>query len=105
MKTLALRFDDDLHAQLTVIAQLQEVTLTELIRTVVTTYVELASEAPDFADKAQALLDDIEREALNRRDALAALFAKPAAEPTTEPSKPSGRTRKAPNASIATGYA
>ena len=111
MKAIALRLDDDLHAQLQVIAQLQGVTLTELIRTAVETYLDQARQAPELAAKAQGVLDDIEAEAASRRDAIATLFTPPTPEAPEAPvtpitdAKPGTRGRKPPTASLLGGYA
>jgi predicted transcriptional regulator len=111
MKAIALRLDDGLHAQLQVIAQLQGVTLTELIRTAVETYLDQARQAPELAAKAQGVLDAIEAEAASRRDAIATLFTPPTPEAPDAPvtpitdGKPSGRSRKPPSAALMAGYA
>jgi predicted transcriptional regulator len=40
MKTLAIRLDDDLHAQLHSVAMLEGVTVTDAIRTAIRSYIE-----------------------------------------------------------------
>ena len=108
MKAIALRLDDDLHAQLQVIAQLQGVTLTELIRTAVETYLDQARRAPELAAKAQGVLDAIDAEAASRRDAIATLFTPGTPDAPVTPitdGKPSGRSRKPPSAALMAGYA
>lgn len=88
-KTLAIRLDNTTHAQLTLLAQLDGVPLIEEIRQAVTSHIERKQAESDFAARAQAALDDIDREAAARRDAIHALFSE-AAE-----SKPrSGQTAK-----------
>lgn len=74
MKTLAIRLDDDLHAQLSVLAQLSDTTITELIRTAIEKLVEAEANNPALTGKAQEVLDEIEREAQTRRAAIASMF-------------------------------
>jgi len=73
-KTLAIRLDPELHAQLQVIAQLQGSTITDEIRQAIVAHVATLRSAPELAAQASAVLEDIEREADTRRGAIAALF-------------------------------
>lgn len=79
VKTLAIRLDADLHAQLTLIAQLRDATITDEIKAAIEDRIAAAKSKPELAGKAEAALAEIEREAANRRGALASLFG------TTEP--------------------
>jgi predicted DNA-binding protein len=81
-KTLAIRLDPELHAQLQVIAQLKGGTITDEIRTAIESHVEHMRSAEDLAAQASAVLDDIEREAETRRGAIAALFGDSPAAPS-----------------------
>ena len=93
MKTLAIRLDDDLHAQLSVIAQLSELTITDAIRQSIEAWVEAKRSQPEVTARAQSVLDDIERDAAQRRSAIATLFGGSSDEaPATEPSEPEGVT-------------
>lgn len=74
VKTLAIRLDEGLHAQLTVLAQLGGVTVTDAIRQAIEVYVETARTEGDLAAKAAGALEEIEREAATRRSAIQALF-------------------------------
>jgi predicted transcriptional regulator len=74
MKTLAIRLDDDLHAQLSVIAQLSELTVTDAIRQAIEQWIESKRSAPELTSRAESVLDDIERDAAQRRSAIATLF-------------------------------
>ena len=74
MKTLAIRLDDDLHAQLSVIAQLGELTVTDAIRQAIEQWIEQQRSAPELTSRAQYVLDEIERDAAQRRSAIATLF-------------------------------
>lgn len=102
MKTLAIRLEDELHAQLSLIAQLESQTITDAIRAAVLTYVE--SRKASLSNHAEAALAEIEREATARRQAITALFGGGTAsttapvtppvedgpEPTTRPSRSKG---------------
>lgn len=74
MKTLAIRLDDDLHAQLSLLAKLSGVSVTDAIRTAIETHVELLAADSELSAKAEAVLADIDREATERRAAIASLF-------------------------------
>jgi predicted DNA-binding protein len=92
VKTLAIRLEPDLHAQLSLIAQLRGKTITDEIRTALEAHIASAKNAPELAAQADNVLNDIEREALARREAIATLFgtASPATPETTDTS---GRSR------------
>ena len=75
MKTLAIRLEDELHLQLTVLAQLDGITITDAIRQAIEAYVGRLRDSDELSTKAQAMLDDIEREADTRRAAIAALLS------------------------------
>ena len=78
MKTMAIRLSDDLHTQLTLVATLEGLTITDVIRASVTAYIEERKEL--LSSKAEEALAEIERDAAARREALASLFG--GAEPT-----------------------
>jgi predicted transcriptional regulator len=85
MKTLAIRLDDTLHSQLGVIAQLEELTVTDAIRQAIEQWIEAQRDSPVLKQRAQAVLDNIEQEAATRRSALVALVGdQPAAHPAGE---------------------
>lgn len=90
MKTLAIRLDDDLHAQLSVLAQLRESTITDEIRQAIEDRLEASKDDPELKHRGQAVLDDIERDAKARQAAIATLFGQ-AAEQTDGTAKPSSR--------------
>ena len=94
MKTMAIRLDDDLHAQLAILAQLSETSIAELIRTSIESYVQSKRDDPALAAQADSVLADIDSEARSRRDAIASLFAPGSGSgngQTAEPTKGSGR--------------
>jgi Flp pilus assembly protein TadD len=71
-------------------AQLDELSLGDALRKAVELYVETKQSEPDFASKAAAALEEIEREAAARRGAIQALFGQ---STSTEEAKPAGRRR------------
>ena len=92
VKTLAIRLEPELHAQLSVIAQLRDSTISDEIRTALLAHIAATKTAPDLAARGQTVLDDIEREASSRREAIASLFGdepEPAAAPKGRKPAPS----------------
>jgi predicted DNA-binding protein len=90
VKTLAIRLEPDLHAQLALIAQLRSSTITDEIRQAIEAHIVSIKASPDLASKADSVLEDIEREAANRREAIATLFGN--GEPAQESGpRPRGR--------------
>lgn len=87
MKTMAIRLDDELHAQLSILAQLEGTTITDLIRTAIEIHLAAKRNDPSLAAQADEVLAEIDAEATKRRDAISTLFASP-------PTKPARRTRK-----------
>ena len=95
VKTLAIRLEPDLHAQLSLIAQLRESTITDEIRAAIEAHISAVKAAPELAARADSVLEDIEREATTRRAAIATLFGDD--QPSTPPNQSSRtRGRKAP---------
>jgi antitoxin component of RelBE/YafQ-DinJ toxin-antitoxin module len=90
-KTLAIRLDDDLHAAAQAVAQLQGISLTELIRSSIETTLQAKRDSGELAAQAQNVLAEIDAEAENRRKAIASLLG-PADAPAP---KPAPRSRKA----------
>lgn len=74
VKTLAIRLEPDLHAELTLIAQLREQTITDEIREAIETHIVRIKSDPAWANKADDVLAEIERQAAKQRDAFARLF-------------------------------
>lgn len=101
VKTLGIRLPDALHAQFTLVAQLDGMSLGDAAVKAVESYVEAKRSEPDFAERAQAALEEIEREATARRGAIQGLFGTTASEPSqanedTSPAK-STRNRRSSN--------
>lgn len=90
VKTLAIRLESALHAQLSLIAQLRGSTITEEIRTALETHIVSTKASSDLAAKADGVLDDIEREATARREAIATLFGTDSSATTTAAPTPKG---------------
>lgn len=74
VKTLGIRLPAELHAQFALVAQLDDLNLTDAILRAVELYVETKRAESDFAARAAAVLDEIEREAAARRAAIEGLF-------------------------------
>lgn len=92
VKTLAIRLEPDLHAQLSLIAQLRSSTITDEIRAAIEAHIATVKAAPELVGKADAALEEIEREAAARRDAIATLFGTAAsAEPAVSRASSRGR--------------
>ena len=94
MKTLAIRLEEDLHAQLSVLAQLRGSTITDEIRAAIEGHLEASKHDPALTNRAQAVLDDIERDARARQAAIATLFSTPA-DQLNEVTKPAGKRNPA----------
>jgi predicted DNA-binding protein len=90
VKTLAIRLEPDVHAQLSLIAQLRGSTITEEIRTAIEAHISAVKASPELAGRADAVLEDIERDAAARREAIATLFGG-SASPTPTPKSGRGR--------------
>jgi ferric-dicitrate binding protein FerR (iron transport regulator) len=74
VKTLAIRLEEDQHAQLGMIAQLEELTVTDAIRQAIEQWIEARRSNPQLQARAEAVLADIDRDAATRRDAIATLL-------------------------------
>lgn len=93
VKTLGIKLPDALHAQFALVAQLDGISLGDAALRAVELYVTTKRQEPDFAARAAAALEDIEREAAARRGAIEGLFG---TEQVTSMTKPvGGRSRKA----------
>lgn len=89
MKTLAIRLDDDLHSQLSAIASLCGLTVTDAIRQAIEQWIDALKSQPELAIRAQSMLEEIERDAATRRRTLAALFGPADEQAFTESSSTS----------------
>lgn len=92
MKTLAIRLDDELHARLSVMAQLAGTTITDEIRRAIERHLHGMATDPELTARASSVLEEIEREAQAKQRAIASLFGQDNdSGTTTPPSKPAGR--------------
>lgn len=100
-KTLAVRIDESLHAQLRFIAQLSGSTITDEIRRAIETRITTAQDDPELIDRAQKVREEIEREAAARSAAIAGFLGTPAVtaavEPTADTTRKTRRTSKSTN--------
>lgn len=76
-KTLAVKLPDDTHAQLQLIARLEDSTLAAEIQAAIEAHLEAKRSDPALSARAQAVLGDIEREAEARQQAIADLLSGP----------------------------
>lgn len=88
MKTLAIRLDEDLHTRLTMLSKLAGTTVTDTIRTAIEQHLSALASDPEITAKAQELTAEIEKEAAQQRQALAALIGS-----TTASSPPAAAAR------------
>ncbi|WP_007515310.1 hypothetical protein [Pseudofrankia sp. EUN1h] len=95
-KTLAVRLPNALHSQLELIVRVDDSTMGAALLAAAEFYVEAKRSAPDFAEKAQAVIAEAEVQAAAARQAVEALL-RPAAEtpvPGESPVKPGTRGAK-----------
>lgn len=74
MRTLAVRITDGLRAQLDVLAQLNDRTVTEEIRLALESWVESSKTDPKVLERAETVRAEIEREAKTKQSAIEAIF-------------------------------
>jgi len=77
-KTLGVKLSDEVHAQMVLVASLEQVSLTDLIRQAIDVFLEHKRSDQALAARAAEAAREVEREAALRRDALAALFGQQA---------------------------
>jgi predicted DNA-binding protein len=91
VKTLAIRLEPETHAQLSLIAQLRGHTITDEIKAALDAHIAAVKTTPDLAARAGSVLEDIERDALARRTAIATLFGSEAPAPVTTTAAPASQ--------------
>lgn len=74
-RTLAVRVSPDYHAQLAMVAQIDEISLTDLMMAALDAYMESRREAPDSQAKAQKALEDAEAQMARTRAMLLGTFS------------------------------
>jgi predicted transcriptional regulator len=87
-KTLAIRLDDATHAQLQVIAKLQETSIAAEIQQAIEAHLQAKRSDKQLSGRAAAVLESIEAEAKQRQAAIASLFAEKPDDDTSKPSRP-----------------
>ena len=100
-RTLAIRLDDTLHAQISLVASLDGVTLVDAIREAIQAHITAKRGEGDLAARAAEALAAIDEETANRRRAIEELFGsdKPGdvADSALEPEiGPKGRSARRP---------
>lgn len=74
VKTLGIRFEPDIHADMTLIASLRGTSFQAEVLEACRAHVATVKASPELASKADDALAEIEREAAARREAFARLF-------------------------------
>jgi hypothetical protein len=92
-KTLAIRLDNDVHAQLQVIARLLDSSIADEIRQAIDAHLHAKRKDPELGKRASEVRESIEHEAKLRQDAIATLFTED--KPATSGTSSRGRGRKA----------
>jgi predicted transcriptional regulator len=87
MRTLAVRIADDLRAQLDVIAQLNDRSVTEEIRIALENWIDRSKSDPKVLQRADTVRAEIEREALVKSNAIDAIFSTEKTKPKAAPSR------------------
>lgn len=85
MRTIAIRVEDELHEQLTLLSRLAGRPLSDELREALDTHIERKRSEVDLTEQAQLALDEIERNADQRRKAIKSLLGK------STPAKPAKR--------------
>lgn len=89
LKTLAVRLDAGLHAQLRFIAQLSGTSISEEIRRAIENRIATAQDDPELIAHAERVREEIEREAAARSAAIAGFMGAPAVSAATDAAKQS----------------
>lgn len=95
-RVLSVRMDDDTRAQLEVLAQLNNRSMTEETRIALEQWVERSKTDPAIKERADTVRAEIEREAEVKRNAIAAIFGGggTVAEPASSTKPSSARSTK-----------
>lgn len=73
-KTIGVQIPNDLHSQASMIAKLDDISLRDACVRALRMYVEAKQAQPDFKARVAHELEEIEREAAERRGAIESLF-------------------------------
>jgi predicted transcriptional regulator len=74
IRPLSVRMTEDVRAQLDIIAQLNDRTVTEEVRDAIESWITRSKSDPKVLERAAAVRAEIEREAATKRGAIAAIF-------------------------------
>ncbi|MCL2780002.1 MAG: DNA-binding protein [Actinomycetia bacterium] len=95
-RVLSLRVDDNLRAQLEVLAQLNDRSVTEECRIALEQWITTSKTDPNILARAEQVKAEIERDAATKRNAIAAVLGATASSTTSAAatSKPAARQAK-----------
>jgi len=99
VRTLAVRVSPDFHAQLSMVAQVDEVSLTDLMMTALQNHVAARRDAPDFKEKVQAALAEAEAQMARTKAMLLGTLPEGATNDTDAGAPATGRGRRKDEAS------
>jgi len=91
MRTLAIKLEEELHAQLGMIAKFEGLTLTDALRQAIDQWIDERRNNPELKARAAAALADIDAEAATRRGAIEALLGNESTSKQTTSSTRRGR--------------
>jgi predicted transcriptional regulator len=74
MKTMAIRLDDEIAELLEMVAMLEDTSQIDQIREAIVEHLRCKVRNPVFAQKAQAALENIDRDASARKNAISTLL-------------------------------
>jgi uncharacterized membrane-anchored protein YjiN (DUF445 family) len=97
IRPLSVRMTEGTRAQLDIIAQLNDRSVTEEVREALEFWIERSKTDPKVLQRADAVKAEIEREAATKRSAIAAIFDKPKDQGAP---KASTRTSKTSTATV-----
>jgi hypothetical protein len=92
IRPLSVRMTESTRAQLDIIAQLNDRSVTEEVRVAIEAWIVRSKDDPEVLKRAAAVKADIEREAETKRGAIAAIFDNPGS--ATKPASPARRPAK-----------
>lgn len=99
IRPLSVRMTEGIRAQLDIIAQLNDRSVTEEVREAMEHWIERSKSDPKVLKRADAVKAEIEREAATKRGAIAAIFDKPEKEkPAVATPPPKAATPSTPAA-------
>jgi hypothetical protein len=87
IRPLSVRMTEGTRAQLDIIAQLNDRSVTEEVREAIEFWIERSKSDPTVLKRADAVKAEIERDAATKRGAIAAIFDPPAKEKPKVPSQ------------------